>query len=421
VGERSGGDCHASPSARLGHGRRRGSLVALSTLVWSSLSAAQDEAAITSDAPVEIHGFVSQGFILGFGNEFLARSKSGSVEFSEAGLNFTKQLTPELRTGLELFVHDLGPFGNFQPEVDWYYLDYRYWDWLGVRVGRIKVPFGLYNELNDIDVARVPILLPQSIYQADHREYLFAQTGGEVYGDVRLGPAGSLEYRAYGGTLPDEVEGGTQPPPGITVTDVRVPYLYGGRLLWETPLEGLTAGASGQAVRFDADYVLDPAVVAALQAAQLLPADQTPNLPVKFRVTRWIASLQYAAYDLDVSAEYSRWIGEFYSRAPALFVPHIVNERYYLMASYRMDWFTPGIYYSGYFQNVEQREGKENYTHDIAVTTRFDLNAHWLLKLEGHYARGTAGLDNMSLNGGRDRADLEPTWGALLIKTTAYY
>lgn len=393
-------------------------------MAWSSPSAGQeaaaDEASIASDAPVEIHGFVSQGFILGFGNEFLAASKSGSVEFSEAGLNFTKQLSHDLRTGLQLFVHDLGPFGNFRPEVDWYYLDYRHYDWLGVRVGRIKLPFGLYNELNDIDVARVPILLPQSIYQADHREYLFAQTGGELYGDVRLGAAGALEYRAYGGTLPGTLPEGP-PTPGITLTGLRVPYVYGGRLLWATPLEGLTAGASGQAVRFDADYLLDPAVLAALQAAMLLPAEQTSDLAVKFRVTRWIASLQYAAYDLDVSAEYSRWTGEFYSRAPGLFPPHTVNERYYLMASYRLDWFTPGIYYSGYFQNVDQRKGKENYTHDIALTTRFDLNAHWLLKLEGHVARGTAALDNKALNGGAERTELEPTWAAFLIKTTAYY
>ena len=43
-----------------------------------------------------------------------------------------------------------------------------------------------WSQGNDIDVARVPILLPQSIYQVDHREYIYAQTGGELYGDVPL-------------------------------------------------------------------------------------------------------------------------------------------------------------------------------------------------------------------------------------------
>jgi hypothetical protein len=414
------GEASAAASGRSGAWRGLSWRVALAAALWSSAGAAQDDAALAVDAPVEIHGFVSQGFILGFGNEYLAASKHGSVEFSEAGINFTKLLGDNLRTGLQLFVHDLGPFGNYRPEFDWYYLDYRQWDWLGVRVGRIKVPFGLYNELNDIDVARVPILLPQSIYQADHREYLFALTGGEIYGDVSLGPAGALEYRAYGGTLSDDLPGGP-PPPGITITDTRVPYLYGGRLLWSTPLAGLSAGASGQAVRFDADYLLDPAVLAALQAAQLLPPDQTVDLPVQFRVTRWIGSLEYAAHELDVSLEYSRWIGDFYTHAPALFPPHTVNERYYLMASYRLGWFTPGVYYSGYFVNVERRKGRENYQHDIAATTRFDLGPHWLLKLEGHFLRGTAALDNTELNGGTDRADLEPTWGMFLIKTTAYF
>ena len=58
---------------------------------------------------------------------------------------------------------------------------------------------------------------------------------------------------------------------------------------------------------------------------------------------------------------------------------------------------------------------------DVAATLRFDLNAHWLLKLEGHVMRGTAALDNRALNGGAERKDLEATWGVFLLKTTAYF
>lgn len=419
------GECNAAPSAGPWARWAVAALAGLGLVVGARPSAAQEAAAgadasIAADAPIQIHGFVSQGFILGIENEYLARSKSGSVEFSEAGINFTKPLTENLRTGMQLFVHDLGPLGNYRTQFDWYYLDYRVADWLGLRVGRIKVPFGLYNELNDIDVARVPILLPQSIYQADHREYLFAQTGGEVYGDVALPGAGSLEYRVYGGTLSSDLP--RNAPQGFTVADARVPYLYGGRLLWSTPLEGLTAGLSGQGVRFDLDYRLDPDLLAGLQAQGVLPPDQGLDLPVKLRVFRWVTSLQYAAYDWELSAEYSRWIGDFYSRARALLPPRIVNERFYAMASYRLSpWLTPGLYYAGFFLNVEQRKGHENYQHDVAATLRFDLNAHWLLKLEGHVLHGTALLDNPVLNGGAARADLEPTWGMLLVKTTAYF
>lgn len=369
---------------------------------------------------VEIHGFVSQGFILSTKNEYLAKSKRGSFEFAEAAINLTKSVSDELRVGFQLLAHDIGPIGNYSPQFDWFYLDYRFADYLGVRIGRVKMPFGLYNELNDIDVARVPILLPQSIYQVDHREFLFAQTGGELYGDVSLGAAGTLEYRAYGGTLSPDLP--LPPPPGITVSDVDIPYLYGGRLFWSTPLEGLLGGVSGQVVRFDSDYDIDPALRPLLEQAMLLPAGLEYPFELKFRVSRWIASLQYAAHDLDVSVEYSRWTGRFYSPAPQLFPPHTVNERYYAMASYRVNaWLTPALYYSRYFVNVDKREGRQQHQHDLALTLRFDLTPHWLLKLEGHLIDGTAGLDNRALNDGAERETLERRWGVFLLKTTAYF
>jgi hypothetical protein len=369
---------------------------------------------------VETHGFVSQGFVLSTKNEYLAKSKHGSVEFSEVGINFSRSLTDTLRVGLQLFAHDLGPIGNYRPEFDWYSLDYRPWDFLGIRIGRNKIPFGLFNELNDIDMARVPILLPQSIYQVDHREFLFAETGAELYGDIRLGGAGALEYRAYGGTLSGPPP--LPPPPGIAVSDVDVPYVYGGRALWSTPLEGLQAGVSAQSLRLDAKYDFDPTLRAILEGAALLPPGLTYPTPVKFRVRRWVASLQYAAHDFDLSAEYSRWTGAFLSRLPQLLPRHVVNERYYAMASYRVSsWFTPGVYYSALFDNVEERHKRGGFQHDVAVTTRYDLNAHWLLKLEGHVIHGTAALDNRALNDGKDRAQLAPTWGLFLIKTTAYF
>ena len=39
--------------------------------------------------------------------------------------------------------------------ADWFDLDYRWKDWLGLRAGRVKLPYGLYNDTSDIDAARV--------------------------------------------------------------------------------------------------------------------------------------------------------------------------------------------------------------------------------------------------------------------------
>jgi hypothetical protein len=120
---------------------------------WASPCAADETNSEPSALPVEIHGFVGQGFIATTANNYLADSKRGSFEFSEVGINFSKQLTDRMRIGVQLFTHDLGPVGNYRTRFDWFYLDYRFWDWLGVRAGRTKLPFGLYNEsIVDVEI-----------------------------------------------------------------------------------------------------------------------------------------------------------------------------------------------------------------------------------------------------------------------------
>jgi hypothetical protein len=61
------------------------------------------------------------------------------------------------------------------------------------------------------------------------------------------------------------------------------------------------------------------------------------------------------------------------------------------------------------------------YQHDFSLTTRYDINSHWLLKLEWHLMRGTAALENRDLNDGQDAKTLAPFWGAFFAKTTAYF
>lgn len=370
------------------------------------------------DNPLQVHGFVSQGAYKTTDNNYLGSSEQGSFAFTEVGLNFTQQLGDKLRVGLQVFARDLGPLGNYQPQFDWYYVDYRFRDWLGIRAGHTRIPFGLYNDTSEVDAARVPILLPQSVYPADHLEYLLAQTGFELYGDVAAGPAGSFEYRAYGGTL--DIDTPTAPT-GTTLSDFAVPYVVGGRLMWSTPLDGLTVGASYQTVRLDGTYHLDPALEQILVAAGLLPAGLDATVPTVFRVFLSVASLNYRIGNLELSAEYSRWIANFATPAPKVFPPHTVNERYYAMASYRvLRWLTPGAYYSAYYPNVDERSEQKDYQRDAAFFVRFDLTRNWLVKLEGHYLSGTAALDP-ALNGQKDLNDLPGHWGLFMLKTTAYF
>jgi hypothetical protein len=360
-----------------------------------------------SIASAELHGFASQGFILTLRNDYLANGTTkGSAEYSEVGINLTKSLTDTLTMGVQFFAQDLGPAGNYNPKVDWFYIDYHFQDFLGIRVGRLKIPYGLYNEIQDVDSARVPVLLPQSVYPLQTRQILFAQTGGELYGFTRLGPLGALDYRLFGGTI--FLDSRELTPPGTPFDlDFSVPYVVGGRVLWETPLDGLRVGGSFEQVRLDTTLFV-PGI---------------PPIIIKNRSRLWVASAEYGIQNLVLAAEYSRWPAKQRSNAPSLSGPiDRVSERAYGMVTYRVaSWFQPGAYYGVYFPDIHDREGRENRQHDVAATVRFDVNDHWLVKLEGHYMAGTAGLLNPLRVNPPDITTAARYWGAFLAKTTAHF
>ncbi|MDB5216200.1 MAG: hypothetical protein JWO86_4127 [Myxococcaceae bacterium] len=355
------------------------------------------------DTSVAVHGFVSPGFIASTGNNYLANTKGGTFEFTEVGINFTVPLTEKLRTGMQLFSRSLGRFGNYTPKVDWFYLDYRYEDWLGLRAGRVKIPFGLYNDTSDIDAARVPILLPQSLYSLQSRDFLLAQTGVEIYGRINLRSAGALEYRHYGGTI--FLDGTAQTSLATPVQEINVPFVVGERLMWETPVEGLRLGGSVQALRLNATFLVKDRLVG-IQVPAVLA----------------VASVEYAAHDLLLAAEYSKWRVGVESTDPTILRPgRVVSERGYVMSSLRLNrWLTPGLYYSLFFPDVDHRSGRAAMQHDVAATLRFDINAHWLFKVEGHYMNGTADA-SPDFNDGKSRDVLDRSWAVFLAKTTAYF
>ena len=56
---------------------------------------------------------------------------------------------------------------------------------------RLDWAFRLYNEYTDIDSARLPILMPSSVYPLRDRDVLLSHTA--LYGSQALGAGGELE------------------------------------------------------------------------------------------------------------------------------------------------------------------------------------------------------------------------------------
>jgi hypothetical protein len=153
-------------------------------------------------------------------------------------------------------------------------------------------------------------------------------------------------------------------------------------------------------------------------------AGQPPPRAIRTDVAAllWVASLEYLTGDLQLAAEYGRWHIDVENDGRE--TPTPVSERGYVLGAYRVaTWLQPGLYISWLDTDVDgltPDAGREERQLDLAATLRFDVNANWIVKLEGHQLFGTAALDP-GVNDDTPRERLPSSWSAFLVKTTAYF
>src|SRR6202050_209070 len=162
------------------------------------------------DRTVQVHGFVSQGFVYTADNNWLTMNTSqGSAAFTDFGLNMSSQVTDKFRIGAQGYDRNLGQLGQYHPSLDWAVADYRFESWFGVRGGKGYTPLGLFNATQDEDFLRTFALLPQSVYPTDLRDATIAHLGGDIYGSISLKRRlGDLSYTAYAGHRSDSIYSG---------------------------------------------------------------------------------------------------------------------------------------------------------------------------------------------------------------------
>ena len=197
---------------------------------------------------INIHGFISQGYLLSDRDDFLADTDQGTFEFNEMGIVLSMQNDSKFHMGLQLFSRDLGDFGNNEITVDWCYGDYRLNDWIGFRFGQMKSPFGFFNETRDIDMLRPFIILPQSVYKESWRDSFVATKGIGVYGGVSIPHLGRMNYQLVTGKARVPIDGGIahyfERYGWGDVDDIKDPDSHVLQLIWETPLNGFRLGGS---------------------------------------------------------------------------------------------------------------------------------------------------------------------------------
>ncbi|MDY0362871.1 MAG: hypothetical protein RBR08_15590 [Desulforegulaceae bacterium] len=390
---------------------------------------------------IDIHGFLSQGYMWTTDNNYLGETDSGTFQFNEYGINFSTDLTDNLRFGLQFFGRDLGKTGNDELTIDWAYLDYRYRDWLGVRVGNVKLVLGLYNEYRDMDMLRTTIFLPQSIYIELWRDTFAAVKGITFYGNKRLGSLGKFSYTAQIGQLPTKDNTGfvdlmesrsVFKQNNVEITDVDAGYVSTIGLGWDTPVKGFKLNYTMYNLNdFDAE---GKSSITTGVGPSGLPYSYLGKF--KYKTTKmWglIGGFEYSKGDLLLAGEYMKSeykargdvfadlpVGEFETSLPA--------QGWYVSSSYRFtDLFSAALTYSDYIPNTDDRDGDEfkkigekdfkAWLKTVTLSTRFDINSFVVFKMEASQNHGWGHHDPLGVSS----KGLKEDWTLLSAKLTVSF
>lgn len=355
-----------------------------------------------ADLNLEAHGFVSFGYLKSWGNNWHGETLDGTDEFWEAAGNVIARPMDHLRLGAQLFVRDLGIYGNGKVDLDWAYADWRAVDELGVQVGRVKIPFGLFCESLDVDAGRSSVFLP-AMYPTRAREILLSTDGIKFYGTF-----GDFDWALYGGQRQLAEDGDFANyftyRFGLTSVDsIESDSVMGGMLHWYTPITGLAARVT----------------VARLDDLEL--SGRMPGASVDLEIPYWWAgmfSLIYEQGPFTIASEYMRYYAENKLRITSMLGTTEVDQAnrtdsaYISCTWHAKSWLSFYVAAEGVWEDPTDRHSEE-YLQSLIGAINLRPTPHWSLKAEFRYSHGTYGVDPQ-LNPGGAVDD----WQVLALKTT---
>jgi hypothetical protein len=337
----------------------------------------------------QLHGFAAQGFSLSEHNNYYGSSTNGSTDFYELGLNGTVSVLPQLLLSAQGLMRRAGSTDTEGLRLDYAQLDYRFLSSdryeMGIRLGRVKNPYGFYNDTRDVVFTRPGITLPDSVYlEAEGlRSVLFSRDGGQLYAGAQLGDHDlSLEASFAAKTrLSDkerrEIFGGLNLP-----VEIELEHFHAARLQDEW---------NGGMVRLALSYLHGT-----------LAVDPDPAVPIQGHTTSDIAvaSARYNAKRFAITGEYRLlWTSSDTNLAPP---QTVVGDGFYLQGEYRVlpHWTLLGRY-SASFSDRNDHDGRtyaaqtgvDRYTrfaHDETLGLNWQPSEHWGLWAEYHQVQGSA-------------------------------
>jgi len=207
-------------------------------VAWTIAGASASPAA-AQGVPLDrlsIHGFLTQAYGITDGHQFLGLPSYGTSDYRSAALLFRYDAT-DRDVFVVQFSHErlgLSPLSQFEPDVDldWIFYEHRFGDRTLARVGKIRTPLGIYNEIRDVGTL-LPLYRPPAMLYGEQVNRSETVDGVMIGQAVPLGDW-SLDLEAFFGSW-EYTQVDLQ-------TRAKVSRAFGSQLWVRTPVEGLRLG-----------------------------------------------------------------------------------------------------------------------------------------------------------------------------------
>lgn len=371
--------------------------------------------AVTASASAQItldtHAALALGYNWSDGSNYLGSSQGNGSSFTEVAVNAQSVLLPRLLASGQLNARRAGKTDDGSLQVDYAQLDYQVQTASGVdfglRVGRVKNPYGFSNTVRDVVFSRPGITMPSSIYfdGNGYRDLYFSSDGAQAYGHFTLnGEPGEWTVgwaMPYDGTdeFVQALTGSTNP------TEIEVTQFFTAQWLQDWADGQFRTGVSYLRIGVDAeiDIGADSPFISKLDVDSYVLSGQ-------WQLPQWLLTTELRYNDNSYAGTGGKGHGS--------------NDGGYL----QLRWMPSGklSYYGRYDLTYTDRsdrsgreyaaaqEGRERYRrfgHDGALGLAWKPSSQWGLYAEYHYVYGTANVpaaENATIQ--RD-----PHWQLLLI------
>jgi hypothetical protein len=195
-----------------------------------------------SDGHLIIHGYLTQAYGTATGGTFLGIPDGGTANYGIGALQFRYALSPTQNMTVQLTNRRMGEspltVGENDIRVDWAFYNQRFGNF-DVKIGRVAIPAGIYNEIRDVGVVLPMYRVPFNFYLegAYTSETVDGAVGSYTIG---AGKPWSMDVSAFGGEwhITDRIQDDSV----YVAKSTRATKAVGGQTWLNTPVDGLRFG-----------------------------------------------------------------------------------------------------------------------------------------------------------------------------------